>query len=247
MSENWLGIDVNFENVQDKTASTEFELLLTGYYRAEIKNVIKSVLGENDKPALTVNLYLEDIKTDFTHDIYLPQQGDEEDKIQFKKENLRNFFSRCAFNKLTRAEYNNLTEEEKQAGLKQVQNSPNGLNQFKGLKVLVCITQEPFISCDKVTKAINFTDIPTANLINSMPKKLLKLINDYEAKQIDMSKMPVILFSNKVSAHGFGFYNDFEPDKELKDSKSYIWVQENIKNNTAGMTNVEPAKITPKF
>ena len=61
-----------------------------------------------------------------------------------------------------------------------------------------------------------------------------------------MSKMPVILFSNRVSAHGFNFYADYE-EKELKNSATYEWIQANLKGNDNVTTNIEPAKVNPRF
>ena len=58
----------------------------------------------------------------------------------------------------------------------------------------------------------------------------------------------VILFSNKVAAHGFGFYNDFDADAVLKNSKAYDFIQEN--QNSAVSTNNEtaqPTKTIPSF
>ena len=246
MSENWLGIDVDFSNVEDKVTSAGFELLPIGWYKAEIKNVNKSVIGENNKSALTIALELEDSKKEIVHNLFLPQNGDPEDKIQFKKENLRNFFSRCAFNKLTKKEYQELKEDEKQVGISLLQNNPKGTEQFKGIKVQVYIEQTPFISKDKTSNAINFTEKLTANLIGTMPKKILTLINDNEKKGINIDKMPVILFSNNIAAHGFNFYADYE-EKVLKNSATYEWVQANLKGNGNVTTNIEPAKVTPRF
>ena len=60
-TQNWLGFSANFENVEDKTSESSFELLPEGFYKAEIKNVIKSVIGGNNKPALTITVELEEI------------------------------------------------------------------------------------------------------------------------------------------------------------------------------------------
>ena len=249
-SQNWLGFSANFENVEDRTSESNFELLPEGFYKAEIKNVIKSVIGSNDKPALTITLELEEGKKEIVHNLFLPENGDEQSAIDFKLQNLRNFFTRCLFSKLTKDEYNALDSNEKNNALAKMQTAPKGPAQFIGSKVLVHIKQEPFIAQDKETKAIKFTEKSTAFLISEMPKSILKMISEKEKQGIDMSKMPVILFSNKVAAHGFGFYNDFDADAVLKNSKVYDFVQENLNitnPNTNTTETVEQQKTIPSF
>ncbi len=249
-SQNWLGFSANFENVEDRTSESNFELLPEGFYKAEIKNVIKSVIGSNDKPALTITLELEEGKKEIVHNLFLPENGDEQSAIDFKLQNLRNFFTRCLFSKLTKDEYNALDSNEKNNALAKMQTAPKGPAQFIGSKVLVHIKQEPFIAQDKETKAIKFTEKSTAFLISEMPKSILKMISEKEKQGIDMSKMPVILFSNKVAAHGFGFYNDFDVDAVLKNSKVYDFVQENLNitnPNTNTTETVEQQKTIPSF
>lgn len=250
-TQNWLGFSANFENVEDKTSESNFELLPEGFYKAEIKNVIKSVIGSNDKPALTVTLELEEGKKEMVHNLFLPETGDEQTAIDFKLQNLRNFFTRCLYSKLTKDEYNALDSAEKNNALAKMQTSAKGPAQFIGSKVLVHIKQEPFIAQDKETKAIKFTDKPTAYLVAAMPKSILKMINEKENQGVDMSKMPVILFSNKVAAHGFGFYNDFDADAVLKNSKAYDFVQANLVDaGGSSATNAaaaEPVKTVPSF
>ena len=247
-TQNWLGFSANFENVEDKTSESSFELLPEGFYKAEVKNVIKSVIGSNDKPALTVTLELEEGKKEMVHNLFLPETGDEQTAIDFKLQNLRNFFTRCLYSKLTKDEYNALDSAEKNNALAKMQTSPKGPAQFIGSKVLVHVKQEPFIAQDKETKAIKFTEKPTSYLIASMPKQILKLINSKEELGIDMSKMPVILFSNKIAACGFGFYNDYDAEAELKNSKSYDFVQANLSDSgSSSSSNAEPEKTVPRF
>lgn len=250
-TQNWLGFSANFENVEDKTSESNFELLPEGFYKAEIKNVIKSVIGSNDKPALTVTLELEEGKKEIVHNLFLPETGDEQTAIDFKLQNLRNFFTRCLYSKLTKDEYNALDSAEKNNALAKMQTSAKGPAQFIGSKILVHIKQEPFIAQDKETKAIKFTDKPTAYLVAAMPKSILKMVNDKENQGIDMSKMPVILFSNKVAAHGFGFYNDFDADAVLKNSKAYDFVQANLVEAGGSSATTaaasEPVKTVPSF
>lgn len=249
-TENWLGFAANFSNVDDRTSESNFELLPEGFYKAEIKNVLKSVIGANNKPALTITLELEEGKKEIVHNLFLPQTGDEQSAIDFKLQNLRNFFTRCIYSKLTKDEYNALDAKEKNDALAKMQTSAKGPAQFIGAKVLVHIKQEPFISQDKESKAIKFTETPTAYLISAMPKQILNLINEKEQNGIDMSKMPVILFSNKVAACGFGFYNDFDSEAVLKNSKAYDFIQENVNNNSATVTTgtqPEKTKTIPQF
>lgn len=250
-TQNWLGFSANFENVEDRTSESSFELLPEGFYKAQIKNVVKSVLGEKNKPALTITLELEDGKKEFVHNLFLPENGDEQTAIDFKLQNLRNFFTRCLYSKLTKDEYTALDAKEKNDALTKMQTSAKGPGQFIGANVLVHIKQEPFIAQDKESKAIKFTEKPTAYLVSTMPKQILKLIQEKESLGIDMSKAPVILFSNKIAACGFGFYNDFDASAELKNSKSYEFVQENLVNvggsANSNETATEPTKTIPKF
>ena len=245
-TQNWLGFSVNFENVEDRTSESNFELLPEGFYKAEIKKVVQSVLGANDKPALTITLELEEGKKEMVHNLFLPQNGDEQTAIDFKLQNLRNFFTRCLYSKLTKDEYNALDAKEKNDALAKMQTSSKGPAQFVGSKVLVHIKQEPFMSQDKETKAIKFTEKPTAYLINAMPKSILKLINEKEQNGVDMSKMPVILFA----ACGFGFYNDFDSEAVLKNSKAYDFIQANtdVSSSTASTAaTTEATKAVPQF
>lgn len=249
-TQNWLGFSANFENVEDRTSESNFELLPEGFYKAEVKKVIKSVIGANNKSALTITLELEEGKKEIVHNLFLPENGDEQTAIDFKLQNLRNFFTRCIYSKLTKEEYNALDTKEKNDALVKMQTSAKGPGQFVGAKVLVHIKQEPFISQDRDTKALKFTEKSTGYLINSMPKSILKLIEEKERAGIDMSKMPVILFSNKIAAHGFGFYNDFNPDIELKNSKAYDFIQANLGADTSASATTEaakPEKTIPQF
>lgn len=234
--QNWLGFGVNFENVEDKTSESNFELLQEGFYKAEIKNVTKSIIGQKNTPALTVTLELEDGKKEMIHNLFLPQTGDEQASVDFKLQSLRNFFTRASYSNLTKDEYNTLDSKEKNDTLTKIQTNPKSGEQFIGSKVLVHVRQEPFIAQDKETGAIKFTDRPASYLMSAMTKPILKLISEKEKVGVDMAMMPVILFSNKIAAHGFGFYNDFNEDNVLKNSKSYDFIQENLANATAGAT-----------
>lgn len=245
MAQNWLGLSINFNNVEDKTSEgSGFELLPEGFYRATLKNVIKSVIGANDKPALTITLTLDDENDkEFVHNLFLPENGDTENAIKFKNENLRNFFTRFIYKDLTKEEYKNLSSDEVNNALNDVMiNQPN----FAGAKMLVHIKQDPFIAVDQQTKAIKFTDLPISECLGGCTKALLKLIQDKEKSGIVFDKMPVFLFSNKVAAHGFGFYNDYDKDIELKNSKSYDYIQSlNVAN--VGHSGTTTTSEVPMF
>lgn len=246
-TQNWLGFSVNFENVEDKTSENNFELLPEGFQKAKVKNIVKGVLGANEKPALIITVELEDGKKEMICNLFLPENGDEQTAIDFKLQNLRNFFTRCMYSNLTKSEYTALNSQEVNTALAKMQTSAKGEKQFIGSKVLVHVKQEPFIAQNKETKAIKFTEKLTAPLINLMPKQVLKLINETEQNGIDMSKMPVILFSNKIAACGFGFYNDFDDKAVLKNSKAYDFVQANLVDNGNSTTPTEPVKTVPQF
>lgn len=224
MAQNWLGLSINFNNVEDKTSEgSGFELLPEGFYRATLQNVIKSVIGANNKPALTITLTLDDENNkEFVHNLFLPENGDTENAIKFKNENLRNFFTRFIYRGLTKEQYKNLSSDEVNNALNDVMvNQPN----FAGAKILVHIKQDPFIAMDQQKDGIKFTDLPISECLSGCTKPLLKLIQEKEQKGIVFEKMPVFLFSNKIAAHGFGFYNDYDKDIELKNSKSYDYIQ----------------------
>lgn len=223
-NQSWLGISLNFSNTEDKTADSGsgFELLKQGDYRATIKSVNKSELGANHKPALTITLTLDDYSDkELTTNIFLPEQTDSETAITFKKENLYNFFSRFVYRTITKSEFDKIAKDEVSKSVEElcIKNQPN----FAGAKMLVNIKQEPFVSRDKDTGAVKWTDKPfNANICT---KPVLKVIQELQKSGVEVDKFPVILFSNKVSAYGFGFYNDYNENAELKNSPSYDFIQ----------------------
>ena len=233
--QNWLGISLDFNNVEDKTSeSSSFELLKEGFYRATIESANKSVLGQNSKPALTITLTLDDFDNKkIVHNLFLPEAGDSENAIKFKKENLRNFFTRFAYRQLTKEEFSKLDSAIVNAELQKITTTqPN----FAGAKVLVHIKQEPFISQDREIHGIKFTETSYDSVINNATKPILKLLQEKESKGVVFENFPVILFSNKIAAHGFGFYNDYDEKAELKNSKSYDFIQ-SIPANSNNTTN----------
>ena len=73
MTQNWMGIDIDFNNVADKTADSGFELLKEGDYRVTIKSFNKSELGNNHKQALTITMTLDDLNDkEQVHNLFLP-------------------------------------------------------------------------------------------------------------------------------------------------------------------------------
>ena len=220
MTQNWLGFNVDFNNVDEKTSDGGFELLKEGKYRATIKSVNKSVLGSKNKQALTVTMILDDFGSEITHNLFLPENGDSESAIKFKNENLKNFFTRFVFRQLTKEEFDKIDKSVVNAELQKIMSvQPN----FVGAKVLVHLKQEPFISRDSNTRAINWTN--AAYNPNELPQAILKIIQAEEQKGVEFKQLPLIMFSNKVTAFGFGFYNDFDETAELKDSKAYNYIQ----------------------
>lgn len=241
--QNWMGINIDFNNVEDKTSeSSGFELLKEGFYRATIKSVNKSELGQNHRPALTITMTLDDFSDkEIVHSLYLPEVGDKENAVKFKNENLRNFFTRYIFRQLTKEEFAQLDNSVITAELQKVMTTqPN----FAGAKVLIDLRQEPFVSRDKETKAIKWTNVAYNPEICTKP--ILKLVQELETKGIEVKNFPVFMFSNKVAAHGFGFYNDYAEGKELKNNKSYDFVIEHGLNVAATGDNATADEV-PSF
>lgn len=243
MAQNWMGLTIDFEKVEDKTSEgSGFELLQEGFYRATIKSVNKSELGQNHRPALTITMTLDDFADkEIVHSLYLPEQGDSENAIKFKNENLRNFFTRFAFRQLTKEEYEKLDNSIVNVELQKIMTTmPN----FVGGKVLIHIKQEPFVSRDRETKAIKWTSVAYNPEICT--KAILKLVQELEQKGIEVKNFPVFMFSNKVAAHGFGFYNDYNETAELKNNKSYDFVVENGLNIVVTSDNTTTNEV-PSF
>lgn len=243
MTQNWMGISIDFGKVEDKTSEgSGFELLQEGFYRATIKSVNKSELGEKHRPALTIAMTLDDVTDkEIVHSLYLPEVGDKEAAVKFKNENLRNFFTRYIFRQLTKEEFAQLDNAVITTELQNVMiTQPN----FAGAKVLIDLRQEPFVSRDKETKAIKWTNVPYNPEICTKP--ILKLIQELGTKGIEVKNFPVFIFSNKVAAHGFGFYNDYNENAELKNSKSYDFVIKHSLNVVASAESATADEI-PSF
>ena len=238
--QNWLGIDINFSNVEEKTSeSSSFELLKEGWHRVTIKDFQKTTLGQNNKPVLSMVLNFDDFDKELTHNLFLAEATDSENAKKFKNENLRNFLTRFAYRNLTKEEYLKISVDDITKMLSSLMTTqPN----FIGAKMLVDVRQEPFISRDKNTKAINFTNVDFNGAI--CPKSILKLIQTEQAKGIEFDKFPVILFSNKIAPCGFGFYNDYNENIELKNSKVYDFAQK-INQGTSNNNDVIDEDIIP--
>ena len=223
-NQSWLGISLNyFSNAEEKTSEgSSFELLKEGFYRATVKNAYKSVIGSNNRPAFTVVFTLDDFSNkEINHIIYLEEDTDDETKKINKKNNLRNFFSRFVYRNITKSEYDKFSTKEVNDTIQElcVKNQPT----FTGAKMLVDIKQEPFVSRDRDTKAIKWTDKPfNANICT---KPILKVIQELQKSGVEVDKFPVILFSNKIAFNGCGFYNDYNENAKLKNSPSYDFIQ----------------------
>ena len=125
------------------------------------------------------------------------------------------------YRNITKAEFDKIPKEDVNKAIEELflKTQPN----VAGAKMLVNIKQEPFVSRDRDTKAIKWTDKPfNANICT---KPVLKVIQELQKSGVEVDKFPVILFSNKVSAYGFGFYNDYNENAELKNSTSYDFIQ----------------------
>ena len=220
--QNWLGISIDFNNVEEKTSeSSGKELLKEGFYRATIKAVTKTNIGANNKPVLKIDVTLDDYNDrELSYNLFLAEATDSENAKKFKNENLRNFLTRFAYRNLTKDEYLKISVDDITKTLSSLMTTqPN----FAGAKVFVDVKQEPFISRDKNTKAINFSNVAFNGSI--CPKSVLKLIQTEQVKGIEFDKFPVILFSNKIAPCVFGFYNDHNQNAELKNSKVYDFSQ----------------------
>lgn len=207
---NWLGFSADFSKVEDEIATElkTFELLPEGWYKAVIKSAEKEEIGQKKTPCLKVKVELEDKDKEIDTQIWLPNGTNDE----FKTKALKNFLASCVYSQLKRAEYLAIPNEQKNAAF----NNSN-LNQFIGAKVLVKVTQEPFVSKDKNTQAINWTNTPISTL-GKIPKSIEKLLNDLRNNGIVVKNLPKILFSNRIALLGFDFYNEFNPNAELKDN-----------------------------
>jgi len=216
---NWLGTLVDFSDSEDKQAFKEFQLLPQGFYKAFIKNALVGTIGQKNTNALIVHFTLEDEKTDISNNYWL----DGINEAGFKKDNFRNLLSRVLYSNLSYEDYKAMDQLQVNKELELFVQKMDA-QTFIGKKFQVNIVQEPFISADKNGK-IKFTDINLDPIRRLLPTKIANLIEkDEKEKRIKFEKMPVILFSNKISGYGIEFYNDYE-EKERKNSKAYNYIQ----------------------
>lgn len=224
MTASWLS---GFSFAGTKEPVKTSSLLPPGLYKAVVKNAYRSTIGTKNTPATTVVFELEDSGKEIVHNYFDPSETDTSD---FKIKGLRNFLTRMIYHQENSQDYKLKDNDsinadlEKVAGLSQAQLA-KWLEKLAGRKVLVNLTQEPFIS--KKDGAIEFLDIPKNSLIDSIPANILRVIAQHEEYTgTTLEKMPKIAFTNKINPFGNGvqFYADYE-EKELKNSASYDWVQ----------------------
>lgn len=237
--DNWLGTLIDFSNSSDKQAFSEFELLPQGFYKAIIKNALVGTIGQKNSKALIVHFTLEDEKTDISNNYWL--EGINESG--FKKDNFRNLLTRVLYYNLSFEDYKKMDQLQLNKELELFVNKMNA-ESFTGKKVIVNIVQEPFISSGN--DGIKFTDINLNSIRHELPKQIANLIGKHEERTgVRFDKMPVILFSNKISGYGIEFYNDYE-EKERKNSKAYDYIQ-SLKSRKSGGDDYNPASNASVF
>lgn len=223
-SKSWLGVNLNFDGVDDSTSkSSGFELLKCGFYPAIIKGF--EVKKTETNSCLEVTFELEESKKELKGNYWLPKKGDKPESIEIKKRNLKNLFTRAMFSEITEAEYKAMDKAEVDKQVNELLGQDPKV--LAGKKVAVKVQQSPFVSKDKETKAIKFLKIDKASVIQGMPDSILKAIQYLETKAgVQYEKMPMISFSNDVGMNGIDFYLDYNADKDKKyDSKAYEWYQ----------------------
>lgn len=238
-TQNWMGINFSFDKVADEQSSNSSFVgtLECGLYKSTIKNAYISVIGEKNTPALTVVFDLE-VGKELVHNFWLTKL-DEPDSANVK--NLRNFLSRVLYCELTEKEFKSLEAEEVNKKCLSVMNAIGKKNEnaskLVGKTVLLDITQKPFISRDKETKALKFTNIPKAYKLADLPQALLKVIEEAEEKAgVTYDNIPQFAFKNELKMYGCHFYNDFNPEAKFYNTKAYDYVQE-LKAKEANTNN----------
>ena len=240
-TQNWMGINFSFDNVADEQSSNNQSIgtLQCGLYKSTIKNAYISVIGEKNTPALTVVFDLE-VGKEIVHNFWLTKLDDAESA---NVKNLRNFLSRVLYCDLTSSEFKELEAEEVNKKCLSVMNAIGKKNEnaakLTGKTVLLNITQKPFISRDKKTKALKFTNTPKAYKLADLPKALLNVIEDAEEKAgVTYDNIPQFGFKNELKMYGCHFYNDFDAKAKFYNTKAYDYVQElKAEANTSTVTN----------
>lgn len=240
-TQNWMGINFSFDNVADEQSSNNKSIgtLECGLYKSTIKNAYISVIGEKNTPALTVVFDLE-IGKEIINNFWLTKLDDIESA---NVKNLRNFLSRVLYCDLISSEFKALESEEVNKKCLSVMNAigKNNENAAKlaGKNVLLDITQKPFISRDKETKALKFTNVSKAGALSDLPKALLKVIEEAEEKAgVTYDNIPMFGFKNELKMYGCHFYNDYDPEAKFYNTKAYDYVQAlKAEANTSTATN----------
>lgn len=227
-TQNWMGINFSFDKVADEQSSSNKSIgtLECGLYKSTIKNAYISVIGEKNTPALTVVFDLETGK-EIVNNFWLTKLDDIESA---NVKNLRNFLSRVLYCDLTTAEFKALSSEEVNKKCLSAMNAIGKNNEsaakLAGKNVLLDITQKPFISRDKETKALKFTNVLKAYNLSDIPKALLKVIEEAEEKAgVTYDNIPQFGFKNELRMYGCHFYNDFDAEAKFYNTKAYDYVQ----------------------
>ena len=227
-TQNWMGINFSFDNVADESSKQgNFRgTLECGLYKSTIKNAYISVIGEKNTPALTVVFDLE-VGKELVHNFWLTKL-DEPEAANVK--NLRNFLSRVLYCELTEKEFKSLDSEEINKKCLSVMNAIGKKNEnaakLVGKTVLLDITQKPFISRDRETKALKFTSVSKAGALSDLPKALLKVIEEAEEKAgVTYDNIPQFGFKNELKMYGCHFYNDYDTEAKFYNTKAYDYVQ----------------------
>lgn len=228
-TQNWMGINFSFDKVADEQSSNNIGLgtLQCGLYKSAIKNAYISVIGEKNTPALTVVFDLE-VGKELVHNFWLTKLDDPESA---NVKNLRNFLSRVLYCELTSAEFKSLESDEVNKKCLSVMNAIGKKNEnaakLVGKTVLLDITQKPFISRDRETKALKFTSVPKSYKLADLPQALLKVIEEAEEKAgVTYDNIPQFGFKNELKMYGCHFYNDFDAEAKFYNTKAYDYVQE---------------------
>ena len=228
-TQNWMGINFSFDNVADEQSSNNQSLgtIQCGLYKSTIKNAYISVIGEKNTPALTVVFDLE-VGKEIVHNFWLTKLDDAESA---NVKNLRNFLSRVLYCNLTEKEFKELPAEEVNKKCSSVMTAIGKKNEnaskLIGKTALLDITQKPFISRDRETKALKFTSVNKDSALSDLPKALLKVIEEAEEKaDTTYDNIPQFGFKNELKMYGCHFYNDFDAEAKFYNTKAYDYVQE---------------------
>lgn len=241
-TQNWMGINFSFDKVADeRSKGTSFVgIQQCGRHKAELKNLYFSLHGEKNTPALTAVFELEESGKEHIESLWMTKM-DDDDSVNKKK--IKNLISTILYSELTEEEFKSLDSEEVAekcknllitlGTLKQNENNTkakNAIEKLFGRKVLLELTQTPFIARDKNSelkpKPIKLTDRDKSKYLNELPKALIKVITDYEEYTGNtLDKIPEFAFKNELTWYGVLFYNDFDPEAKFYNTKAYDYVQ----------------------